>query len=605
MTIRSFQQSSARLPLVLGGMLGVNYNNNKLVQYEFTQAGLSDIMSAMASFPNYVLDQYTALAEDANVSEALTTLSIQYLVHGTFTPQATEMSDRQAAVLHALETLRNVDFHTAEISDWLDRYFAQYWDHAEVFFNANMAYFGHSQSPLSPKNSCLLIKEEFAEETSPRVLELSSLADYDSLIANQRTFANENLVLLIIYSTFCSVCHKFLPEIEKASLNAPDNIIFCRANGDLCPDLKQKFAVEFYPTTLLISPSSGEVVRKFPSNVPKTSKALLKFLDTSNDLNAFAALVEEKSEEEPSMACTLKIPPRLQHKRIAVKTAEIFKALGCHDKTSCTAKSRDHGEGKLPPMLIFLGGGMGAGKSTVVQHITQDDFWQSYGENMVLVEADALKTKDPLFQFLSKNGVGNASEIVHKFSTDAAETLFLSALKWRRDIVFDGTMSWLPFAEQTCAMVRDTAHVYRRGPGYQGPDREERYWEIADSTEVMPFPGGSYPYRIKLVGVVARPEQAVKRGILRWLRTGRSVRIESQLRSHKLFSQNFMRYVELLDEVELYDNTDESASAPKLIAKKELEGKFQVLDEDAFHYFQQISEINTHATSVDELWMNE
>lgn len=36
----------------------------------------------------------------------------------------------------------------------------------------------------------------------------------------------------------------------------------------------------------------------------------------------------------------------------------------------------------------------------------------------------------------------------------------------QRDIVFDGTMTWAPFVEQTIAMVRDHQHNYRRGPGY-------------------------------------------------------------------------------------------------------------------------------------------
>lgn len=40
-----------------------------------------------------------------------------------------------------------------------------------------------------------------------------------------------------------------------------------------------------------------------------------------------------------------------------------------------------------------------------------------------------------------------------------------------QDVIFDGTMMWAPFVEQTIAMVRDHARVYRRGPGYtKAPD---------------------------------------------------------------------------------------------------------------------------------------
>lgn len=42
----------------------------------------------------------------------------------------------------------------------------------------------------------------------------------------------------------------------------------------------------------------------------------------------------------------------------------------------------------------------------------------------------------------------------------------MEAVNQQRDIVFDGTMMWRPFVEQTIAMVRDHQHRYRRGPGY-------------------------------------------------------------------------------------------------------------------------------------------
>jgi hypothetical protein len=40
------------------------------------------------------------------------------------------------------------------------------------------------------------------------------------------------------------------------------------------------------------------------------------------------------------------------------------------------------------------------------------------------------------------------------------------AVNMQKDIVFDGTMTWAPFVEQTIAMVRDHHSSYRRGPGY-------------------------------------------------------------------------------------------------------------------------------------------
>ena len=49
----------------------------------------------------------------------------------------------------------------------------------------------------------------------------------------------------------------------------------------------------------------------------------------------------------------------------------------------------------------------------------------------------------------------------------------MEAVNQQRDIVFDGTMMWRAFVEQTIAMVRDHQHRYRRGPGYhRGPQGE-------------------------------------------------------------------------------------------------------------------------------------
>ncbi len=42
--------------------------------------------------------------------------------------------------------------------------------------------------------------------------------------------------------------------------------------------------------------------------------------------------------------------------------------------------------------------------------------------------------------------------------------------RMRQDVIFDGTMMWAPFVEQTIAMVRDHRHKYRRGPGYHKSD---------------------------------------------------------------------------------------------------------------------------------------
>lgn len=65
---------------------------------------------------------------------------------------------------------------------------------------------------------------------------------------------------------------------------------------------------------------------------------------------------------------------------------------------------------------------------------------------------------------------------------------------------------------------------------------------------------------------------AVQRGIIRKIVSGRSVPIPQLIRSHMLFSENFEKFVELMDEAVLYNNTLESG--PYIIAEKKCIGHF-------------------------------
>eukprot|EP00005_Dracoamoeba_jomungandri_P011684 CAMPEP_0174268442 /NCGR_PEP_ID=MMETSP0439-20130205/37491_1 /TAXON_ID=0 /ORGANISM="Stereomyxa ramosa, Strain Chinc5" /LENGTH=94 /DNA_ID=CAMNT_0015356621 /DNA_START=63 /DNA_END=344 /DNA_ORIENTATION=+ len=77
-----------------------------------------------------------------------------------------------------------------------------------------------------------------------------------------------------------------------------------------------------------------------------------------------------------------------------------FEALGCLRGIKISDIQREEGD-STPPKIIFLGGGMGAGKSTVVRTLSRTPFMQKYGANMVFVEADAFKMKDPVFNALA------------------------------------------------------------------------------------------------------------------------------------------------------------------------------------------------------------
>lgn len=107
---------------------------------------------------------------------------------------------------------------------------------------------------------------------------------------------------------------------------------------------------------------------------------------------------------------------------------------------------------------------------------------------------------------------------MHQSSTDAASSLLVTALNEGRDVIMDGTLSWVPFVVQTITMARNVhRHRYRMGVGYRkGEDGSvtENYWERIDEEEQEQVEGKKRkPYRIELVGVVCDAYLAVIRGI--------------------------------------------------------------------------------------------
>lgn len=107
---------------------------------------------------------------------------------------------------------------------------------------------------------------------------------------------------------------------------------------------------------------------------------------------------------------------------------------------------------------------------------------------------------------------------MHQSSTDAASSLLVTALNEGRDVIMDGTLSWVPFVVQTITMARNVhRRRYRMGAGYKVGDDgtvTENYWERIEDQEPDQVGGKKRkPYRIELVGVVCDAYLAVIRGI--------------------------------------------------------------------------------------------
>ncbi|KAK4795425.1 hypothetical protein SAY86_013419 [Trapa natans] len=268
------------------------------------------------------------------------------------------------------------------------------------------------------------------------------------------------------------------------------------------------------------------------------------------------------------------------------------------------------------PVLLFIGGGMGAGKSTVLKHILEQPFWEEAAANAVVVEADAFKELDVIYKALNsgsrRHDMLQTAELVHQSSADAASSLLVTALNEGRDVIMDGTLSWEPFVEQTIAMARNVhRRRYRMGPGYKAAEDgtvTENYWEQQFPSEgeadggKRPNGAAAYrkPYRIELVGVVCDAYLAVVRGIRRAVIAGRAVRVSSQLRSHKRFANAFPKYCSLVDEAKLYCTNSGVGGRPTII--KDGREKKLLVEPKEIECLTKVGSLNPDAGSIYELY---
>ncbi|KAL3517654.1 hypothetical protein ACH5RR_020243 [Cinchona calisaya] len=267
-----------------------------------------------------------------------------------------------------------------------------------------------------------------------------------------------------------------------------------------------------------------------------------------------------------------RVTKNLKVARVFTTLVEEMKAIGLvsTDDSQCTDVMVPMAHKDRSPVLLLMGGGMGAGKSTVLGDILKEPFWVGASGNSVVIEADAFKESDVIYKALSSSGhhdMLQTAELVHQSSTDAASSLLVTALNEGRDVIMDGTLSWVPFVVQTITMARNVhRRRYRMGAGYR-IDKDgvvtENYWERIDEEQESNGMKKRRPYRIELVGVVCDPYLAVVRGIRRAIMCRRAVRVNSQLRSHKRFGNAFTTYCQLVDNARLY-STNALEGPPKV-----------------------------------------
>ncbi|RVX21677.1 hypothetical protein CK203_001025 [Vitis vinifera] len=307
-----------------------------------------------------------------------------------------------------------------------------------------------------------------------------------------------------------------------------------------------------------------------------------------------------------------KVTKDLKVTRVFNTLVEEMKAIGVAPSGGCTEVMMPVALSKRSPVLLLMGGGMGAGKSTVLNDIMKEAFWSEAAANAVVVEADAFKETDVIYRALSSHhhDMLQTAELVHQSSTDAASSLLVTALNEGRDVIMDGTLSWEPFVQQTIAMARNVHKCrYRMGVGYKVAEDgtvTENYWEQIppeEEEEEQQNENGHVerkPYRIELVGVICDPYLAVVRGIRRAIMTKRAVRVNSQLKSHKRFASAFQRYCQLVDNARLYC-TNAMGGPPSLIGWKDGDNKLLV-DPEQIKCLTVVSTLKDDADNVYELY---
>ncbi|CAF1827336.1 hypothetical protein HID58_059560 [Brassica napus] len=303
-----------------------------------------------------------------------------------------------------------------------------------------------------------------------------------------------------------------------------------------------------------------------------------------------------------------RVTKNLKVARVFNTLVEEMKAMGIAsvDDSECTEVMAPVAHKDRSPVLLLMGGGMGAGKSTVLKEILKEPFWA--GADAVVIEADAFKESDVIYRALSSRGhvdMVKTAEFVHQSSTDAASSLLVTALNEGRDVIMDGTLSWVPFVVQTVTMARNVhRHRYRMGAGYkvgENGDVIENYWErIGERQQLQEDGRERKPYRIELVGIVCDAYLAVIRGIRRAIMCRRAVRVRSQLRSHKRFADAFLTYCNIVDNARLYC-TNALEGSPKLIGWKEKE-KTLLVDPEEIDCLKNVGRLNEDAESIYELY---
>lgn len=174
------------------------------------------------------------------------------------------------------------------------------------------------------------------------------------------------------------------------------------------------------------------------------------------------------------------------------------------------------------PVAVFMSGGAGSGKSTVMKLLkAQDKF---YG-GVLSVDSDEIKMKPFFddFSFYDAQEEGSAARRLHEESSIVADGIIAGVKEKGADFLQDGTLKTYENAKEGILDAK------KKG------------------------------YKTRIIGVTIPVEEAIRRAEERRKRTGRNVPKEIVIKTHTGSTATFLQLIEdgIVDDMVLWDNSGE------------------------------------------------
>lgn len=171
------------------------------------------------------------------------------------------------------------------------------------------------------------------------------------------------------------------------------------------------------------------------------------------------------------------------------------------------------------PAVIFLGGGVAAGKTSISKMLVES--FKENKEDVLHIDADKIKTMLPEYKKLIQASPEDMAVKLHYESSDIATDLYGQALKQKLNVILDGTMKDL-----------------ERYQGYIAQAQEQNY-------------------NISAIIVDVSIEEAMRRADIRYEIEKRRVPNEILRSSHQQVPLTFINIKDSLDSFYLYDTSNQ------------------------------------------------